>query len=63
MRCLVVGFSDGVVKVYEVTEDEASTTWEPKQTINAFVSVAGKKGSVTCLKVHPESGALYGASS
>jgi WD40 repeat protein len=61
LRSLVLGFSDGLVKVYRVGEDE--NEWEPQQTLEAFVSVQGRKGAVTALKVHPETGAIYGASS
>lgn len=65
MRSLMVGFSDGTIRVYDA--DEAATAkddkWEAKQTIAAFVNVGGKKGAVTCLKVHAETGAVYGSSS
>lgn len=62
LRFMMVGFSDGTLRLYEVPEDKEST-WEPKPTINAFVNINGKKGSVTSLKVHPETGAVYAASS
>jgi hypothetical protein len=55
-----VGFQDGVVKLFDLDQNDA---WEAKITINAFTSVGGKKGAVTSLKTHSESGALYGASS
>ena len=60
MQSLAVGFSDGVVKLFDLDGNEA---WESKATINAFTNVGGKKGAVTSLKLHGESGALYGSSS
>lgn len=48
------------MKLFDLDQNEA---WEAKTTINAFTSAGGKKGAVTSLKTHGESGALYGASS
>lgn len=73
----MVGFSDGLIKVYDADEVAAyveekhknndrhieEKAWCGEYTIPAFVSVGGKKGAVTQLKVHAESGAVYGASS
>ena len=61
MRSLVVGFSDGLVKVFRVGAVESE--WEPQQSLEAFVNVQGRRGAVTSLKVHPQTGAVYGASS
>ena len=62
LRYMMLGFSDGTLRLYEIPEDKEST-WEPKQIINAFVNINGKRGSVTSLKVHSETGAVYAASS
>lgn len=59
MSSLMLGFSDGTIRVYEMQGDERD--WEPKQTIQAFVQ--GKRAAVTSLKVDRESGIVYGASS
>ena len=47
MRFLVLGFSDGIVKIYQISDLEKETSWEPIETIGAFVNVGGKKGAVT----------------
>jgi hypothetical protein len=48
MASLMVGFSDGTIRVYEVENSDKETTWEPKQTFGAFAT-GGKKGAVTSL--------------
>jgi len=37
--------------------------WEPIHSIDAFTNVQGRKGAVTAIRVHPDTGALYVASS
>jgi hypothetical protein len=48
MANLMVGFSDGTIRVYEVQSSDKDTTWEPKQTFAPFAT-GGKKGAVTSL--------------
>ena len=64
---LALGFSDGHVSFYDCAAPNASTDeklWEvPGSCVNAFCNVGGKKGAVTALRVHAESGAVFGASS
>ena len=64
---LALGFSDGRVRFYDCSVNDVSSEarlWEePKLCVNAFCSVGGKKGAVTALRVHSETGAVFGASS
>jgi hypothetical protein len=65
MEALVLGFADGMVRVYEgfSEEEEDMAPWEqPVKSFEAFTNVQGKKGAVSVLKVHRDTGALYGAS-
>jgi WD40 repeat protein len=54
---LVVGFRDGLVKIYNVDKE-----YELRESFMAFPAINNKKGSVTALKLHPSNGALFGSS-
>lgn len=62
MANLMLGYSDGTIRVYEVRDEDKDTTWEPKQTFGSFAT-GGKRAAVVSLKVHQESGVVYGSSS
>lgn len=55
-QVIAVGFSDGYVRIFDLA------TWDLKESIPCFVKVQGKTGSVTQLKVHSTTGALYASS-
>jgi hypothetical protein len=57
-RVLVVGFSDGILKIYSL---ESGDFDEPRQQIGVFTNVNGKKGPVTSLHYSVESGILFAA--
>jgi WD40 repeat protein len=67
---LIVGFNDGVVKIYD--EEKLAVAQGPKsasaqqtsnyvarETINAFTNIEGKKKPVSQVKVHPNNGGLF----
>lgn len=54
---LVIGFKDGTVKIMN-----SSDPFEVRETIQVFMPVNGKKGTVSQLKIHPSNGALFGCS-
>jgi len=55
-QSIAVGFSDGFVRIFDLL------TWDLKQSIPCFVKIQGKTGSVTQLKSHSTTGALYASS-
>ena len=55
---MVAGFKDGDIKIMNIDKD-----FEVREVYPAFPIVAGKKSSVTQVKVHPTNGALYTSSS
>lgn len=58
-RMLAVGFSDGILKIYSLENNDFD---EAKQQIGVFTNVNGKKGPVTSLRFSVESGILFAAS-
>lgn len=63
---LVLGTSDGLVKIYDLHSHEGSSAAQgsaqtEKGSISAFTNY-GRKGAVSKLRFHPSSGALFAAS-
>lgn len=65
---LIVGFNDGVVKVYDEEKvsqkkgEPAQSSYAARETINAFTNIEGKKKPVSQVKVHPDNGGLFASS-
>ncbi len=55
---LVAGFKDGIVKIFNINKD-----YETRENCLAFPAVGNKKGAVSQVRIHPNNGALYAASS
>jgi hypothetical protein len=55
---IIVGFNDGMVKFYDISKAEIEAR---SNTISAFTNIFDKKGAVSCLKIHPANGALFGS--
>jgi hypothetical protein len=66
---LIVGFNDGVVKIYDEERtmgqkknEPVQSTYAARETINAFTNIEGKKKPVSQVKVHPDNGGLFASS-
>lgn len=70
---LIVGFNDGVVKVYDEEKnvvisgqrkgENMPSEYKARETINAFTNIEGKKKPVSQIKVHPDNGSLFASTS
>jgi WD40 repeat protein len=70
---LIVGFNDGVVKVYDEEKnvvisglrkgETIPSEFKARETINAFTNIEGKKKPVSQIKVHPDNGSLFASTS
>lgn len=56
-NALVVGFRDGMFKVFNADRD-----YEIRESFLAFSQIGNKKGTVTDVKIHPNNGALFASS-
>lgn len=54
---MVVGFKDGIVKIYNVDKD-----YELRESFMAFSQTGNKKGAISTVKIHNGNGALFAAS-
>ena len=62
-RDLVLGQNDGVVRIFDLASNrDPNSAWNESSTISAFTNVNGRKGGVSRLKFHPNTRALFAAS-
>ena len=70
---LIVGFNDGVVKIYDEEKnvmkdsqrkgENIPSAYNARETINAFTNIEGRKKPVSQIKVHPDNGSLFASTS